>query len=62
MKLRMDGSETSFEESCERAPFAPLIRIAVVVAEATAMRTARPNGRSEPANAEGPAGALRKAR
>jgi hypothetical protein len=64
MRLRMDGSEKSFEDSCERVPFAPLVRFVVTTAEATAywMRSARLNGCTEEVDSQGASGSLRKTR
>jgi hypothetical protein len=34
MRLRLDGSETDFDRAYQRAPFAPLIHLVVLAAEA----------------------------
>lgn len=43
MSLRVDGSETNFEESYRRAPFAPLIHIVVLAADAAVKLAGRRN-------------------
>lgn len=56
MRLRLDGSETKFEEAYPRAPFAPLIHLVVLAAE-TATKTRRgprPPVQVDPADLRGP--------
>lgn len=56
MPLRLDGSETSFEETYPRAPFAPLIHLAVRAAEAVAKIWGQPGraAQADPADITGP--------